>query len=122
MLLARALRVPHHARLARAGLDLLAVGRALLKHLNHALADVLRGNHRGPHGLAHRVELMVAGDLLDEGVTVLLEQHEVAQVVQKQLRLEEATHHRLQLHLQARPVVLVGDGAPGQHALRVGGE
>ena len=57
-------------------------------------------DHRGLHRLAHRVELVIAGDLLDDAVVALLEQDEVAQVIQQQLGREEAAHHLLQLEFQ----------------------
>ncbi|MNK72500.1 hypothetical protein D3C87_919790 [compost metagenome] len=114
--------MPHHTGLARPRFDLLTVGGALLKHLQHALVSILRGNNRGAHRLAHRVKLVIARNLLDDGVAILLEQYEVAHVIQEQFGLEETANHCFQLHLQTRPVIFVGDGAPGQHALRVRGE
>ncbi|MNP36433.1 hypothetical protein D3C76_1298220 [compost metagenome] len=68
------------------------------------------------------MKLVIAGDLLDEAVTIYLKQHKMSYIVEKQLRIEEATHQRLQLHLQTRPIILVGDGSPGQHALGIGGQ
>ena len=91
-------------------------------HRQHALVGVLRGNHRGAHRFAYCMELVVTGDLLDDAAAILLEQHEVPHVVQKQFGLEKAADHCFQLHLKARAIVFVGDGAPRQHALRVGGE
>ena len=91
-------------------------------HLQHAFAHVLRRNHRSAHCFAHRVELVVTRHLLHDVVAILLEKHKMPHIVQKQLRLEKAPHHRLQLHLQAGPVVFIGNGAPGQHALRIGRE
>ena len=91
-------------------------------HLQHAFAHVLRRNHRGAHRLAHRMKLVVARHFLGDVVAILLKQHKVPHIVQKQLGLEKAPHHRLQLHLQAGPVVFIGNGAPGQHALRIGRE
>ena len=91
-------------------------------HLQHAFAHVLRRNHRGAHRLAHRMKLVVARHFLGDVVAILLKQHKVPHIVQKQLGLEKAPHHRLQLHLQAGPVVFFGNGAPGQHALRIGRE
>ncbi|MNP63921.1 hypothetical protein D3C76_1593710 [compost metagenome] len=73
----------------------------------HTFIRILGGNHRGAHGLANRMELVISGNLFDDAVAILLEQDEVPHVIQKQLRLEKATHHRLQLHLQARTIVFV---------------
>ncbi len=102
--LAGALRVPHHAALAAlGGLGLRAGGH------QHAL------DHR-----AHRVELVIAGHLLDQPALVL-EQDEVAQVVQQQFALEQAMHQRLQLaHGAQRVDRLAVDGAPGHEAFPVG--
>jgi hypothetical protein len=44
----------------------------------------------------HRVELVVAGNLLDQP-PVVLEEHKAAQVVQQQGRRQRAAHQGLQL-------------------------
>jgi hypothetical protein len=74
--LARALRMPHHATLAR------AARRRRLQHLR---------NHR-----PHRVELVVRRNLLRQS-SVILEDDKVAQVIEQMLFLEYAPHQRLQL-------------------------
>ena len=113
--LARALRVPEDARLARAGHDLPAIRRPLLLHPRAFLRR--RGNERHPHRLPHAVELMVARDLLDQRVAVLLEEHEIADVIEKQIRPEKAAHHLLQLEFQRRLVVLVRNRPPRHEPL-----
>jgi hypothetical protein len=52
--LARTLRVPHHARLARTRLHLFAIGGAFFVHLQQPLSGILRGDHRGAHRFAHQ--------------------------------------------------------------------
>ena len=79
-------------------------------------------DHGGTHRLTHRVELVVTGDLLDQLPVRLLEQHEIAQVVQQQRRLEEAPDHGFQLKLQQRPVMLAAHRAPGHETLTVCGQ
>jgi hypothetical protein len=81
-----------------------------------------RGDQRHPHRLAHGVELVVAGDLLDGVAVVLLKEDEVAQVIEEQFAVEEAFDHLLQLVFEQRLVVLVAQGAPGEKALLVGGQ
>ncbi|MCY1361007.1 hypothetical protein D9M69_476580 [compost metagenome] len=44
----------------------------------------------------HGMELVIAGNLLHQPA-IVLEQHEVAQVIQQHRRLQHATHQRLQL-------------------------
>ena len=66
------------------------------------------------------MKLVVAGDFLDDRVAVLFEKHKVADVVEEQFRRKKAAHHGFQFQLQAGTVVLVGDGAPGQHAFGIG--
>jgi hypothetical protein len=81
-----------------------------------------RRGHHLRNGRAHRVELVVAGDLLDQ-LAVVLEQHEVAQVVQQVGRRQRASHQRLQLVELAQRVERVAvDGAPLHEALAVGRE
>ena len=89
------------------GTTSLAIGGAILLRLARGTAAAVAAITVGPHRLAHRMELVIAGDLLDQPVVALLEQNEIAQVVQQQLRREEAAHHLLQLEFQQRPVVLV---------------
>jgi hypothetical protein len=77
-----------------------------------------------PHHLLdrrpHRVELVVAGDLLDQPA-VVLEQHEVAQVVEQHGRGEHAADQGLQLvELAQRVEVDAIDGAPLHEALGIG--
>ena len=55
-----------------------------------------RRRHHLVDGRAHRMELVVAGDLLDQRA-VVLEQHEEAQVIQQVGRRQHAAHQRLQL-------------------------
>ena len=68
--------MPHHAGLSATGLHFLAVGGTRFLHFQHAFVRTASGDHRGLHRLAHRMELVVTGDLLDDLVGVLLEQHE----------------------------------------------
>ncbi|MDT4816766.1 hypothetical protein FQZ97_498230 [compost metagenome] len=74
--LARALGMPDHPALVRA---------ARARGADHLL-------DRRTHGM----ELVIAGNLLHQPA-VILEQHEVAQVIQQHRRLQHATHQRLQL-------------------------
>ena len=102
--LAAALRMPHHAALA------LYLGRAF----------GLRSRHHMRHGGAHRVVLMVAGNLLNQAA-IVLEQHKAAQIIQQHRRRQHALHQRLQLvecaqRVQVHPV----DGAPLHETLGVG--
>ena len=66
------------------------------------------------------MELVVAGDLLDQAA-VILEQHEEAQVVQQVRRRQHAAHQRLQFVEGAQRIERDAiDGAPGHEALAVG--
>ncbi len=116
--LAGTLGVPHHPDLLAAGRDPVGIGGAAFGHL--ALIGLTGGDHGGTHRLPHGMELVVAGDLLDQGVGVALEEDEVAQVVEQQFAIEETAHQGFQLPLQQRLVVLVPEGAPGHEALLVG--
>ena len=93
--LTRTLGVPNHTRLARTRHYLVAIGRTLLSHLPWPRRD-----HRHPHCLAHRMELVISGDLLDDGVAIVFKQNKVADVVQQQLAIKEAPDDFLQLILQ----------------------
>ena len=115
--LARTLGVPHHPRLAGTGLYPIRIVRP---HIGHVV--LLRRRHRGTHRLAHRMKLMITGDLLDERVAILLKEDEVVEIVEQQLRLEEALHQGLQPELEQRLIVLMGHRAPGQKALLIGSE
>jgi hypothetical protein len=123
--LARALRVPHHAHAHVAGL---AAGRAArlvaalgLGHA-HSRALQLRGAQRLAHRHLHRVELVVAGHLLDDAALVVLEHDEVAQKVEKSSRRAQALDHHLQLgHVRASQRVAC-DSAPGLEPLAAGTE
>ncbi len=65
------------------------------------------------------MELVIAGNLLHQPA-VILEQHEVAQVVQQHRRLQHATHQRFQLvELAQRVDVHAIDGAPAGKALDI---
>jgi hypothetical protein len=66
------------------------------------------------------MELVVAGDLLHHLAVGRLEQYEVAQIVEQQLRREETAHYLFELEFQQRPVVLVLHRAPGKEALAAG--
>ena len=91
---------------------------ALAAHAGQAVRSG-RGNHLG-NGRAHGVELVVAGDLLDQAI-VVLEKHEEAQVVQQVGRRQHAAHQRLQFVERAERVERDAvDGAPGHEALTVG--
>jgi hypothetical protein len=86
------------------------------------LLPLARGGHHMLDGRAHRVELVVAGNLLDQ-LAVVFEQHEVAQVVQQVARRQHAAHQRFQLVELAQRVELHAvDRAPLHEALGVGRE
>ena len=117
-------RVLHHARCKARHRDALAAALGVPDHAALA-ANALHavGARRGDHlrdGRPHRVELVVAGDLLDQAA-VILEQHEEAQVVQQVGRCQHAAHKGLQLVERAERVDRVAvDRAPGHEALGVG--
>ena len=99
--LARPLGVPHHATLAG------TTGAACLD-------DAL-------HHCTHRMELVVARDLLD--TAVLLEQDEVLQVLQEEVLAKQTTDHGFKLlefpeRVQRHPV----DGSPSVKALLISGQ
>ncbi len=118
--LARALGVPHQATAARARRH--AAGIVGAGPVFHLVAGRGGRHQRGAHCLAHGMELVVGGDFLNDAPLILLEEHEIAQVVQQEMMGEEATHHLLQLEFQQGLVVFVVDGAPGQEALPRRGE
>ncbi len=97
--LTRALGMPNHPALVRA---------AWARGADHLL-----------DGCTHGMELVIAGNLLHQP-SVILEQHEVAQVVQQHRRLQHATHQRFQLvELAQRVDVHAIDGAPAGKALDI---
>lgn len=97
--LATALRVPHHAALLR--------------------TPWARRRHHLPDGRPHRVELVVAGDLLDQH-PVVLEQHEEAQVIEQHRRRQRAAHQGLQfVELAERVEGVAVDGAPAHETLGI---
>ena len=102
--------MPHHAALA-----LHATGRTGPRRSHH-LRD----------GRAHRVELVVARDLLHQRAaqpTILFEQHEVAQVVQQIRRGQHTAYQCLQLvELAQRVERDAVDGAPRHEAFAIGRE
>ncbi len=108
--------MPEHAGLARAGDHFPPVGGALVAQA--AALDGGRGNQRHADRFPHAVELVVADALLYQPVAVLLEEDEIEEVIQEEVRAEEAAHDGFQLKFQPGPVVLVRDGAPGQEPLR----
>ncbi len=68
---------------------------------------------------AHRMELVIARDLLDD-VAVVLEQHEAAQIVQQHRGRQHAAHQRLQLVERAQRVERDAvDRAPGHESLGI---
>ena len=81
---------------------------------------------RRAQGLAdrrlHRVELVIAGHLLDERATVVLEHDEVAQQRQEAALLEDALDRHLQLGVEGRRQLLTADGPPRLEPLPAGGE
>ncbi len=100
--LASPLGVPHHPALARA-----ARGAGL--------------EHAVDHG-AHGMELVVAGDLLDQP-PIVLEQDEVLQIVEQGLAVEGTLDQGFQFaHGPERVGGVAVDGAPGHEAFPVGGE
>jgi hypothetical protein len=102
--LAAALGVPHHAALAA------GERRAVGSRRGHHLAD----------RRAHRVELVVAGDLLHQPA-IVFEQHEEAQIVEQHRRREHAAHQRFEfVELAQRVEHVPVDGAPLHEALRIG--
>ncbi len=117
--LARTLGVPHHPRLARAGQHFVSIACPIL---SLPVLRGLRGDHRCPHRLTHSMKLVIGGDLLDEMITVLLEQHKVADIIQEQFPIEKTPHYLFQLVFQQRLVVLVLESAPGHEAFLAGGQ
>ena len=81
---------------------------------------------RGAQGLAdrrpHRVELVIAGHLLDRRPAVVLEDDEVAQQRQEAALLEHALDRHLQLGVEDRRQLLTVDRAPRLEPLPAGGE
>ncbi len=68
---------------------------------------------------APRVELMIAGDLFHQA-TVILEQHEVTQVIQQQLRRHHTAQQGLQfVELTQRIELFAVDGAPVHKAFGI---
>ena len=92
------------------------------------LGDPLRFllQRRRAQGLAdrrlHRVELVIAGHLLDERAAVVLEDDEVAQQRQEAALLEDALDRHLQLGVEGRRQILAVDGAPRLEPLPAGGQ
>ena len=102
--LAAALRVPHHTALT------FLVGCTVGARCGHHMTN----------GCSHRVVLVVARHLLYQAA-VILEQDEVAQVVQQHLRVEHAVHQGLQLvELTQWVQVHAVDGSPLQKAFGAG--
>ena len=93
--LAAALRVPEHARLARAGLHFVTPTGSFFT--NDIIVGIGSRDRGDADGFADSVELMVTGDLFDQRVAVVFKQDEVPHVIQKQLRIEEAANDFLQL-------------------------
>ncbi|MNO98661.1 hypothetical protein D3C76_904100 [compost metagenome] len=72
------------------------------------------------NGGAHGMELVIAGNLLDQAA-VILEQHEVAQVIEQHLWRQGAAHQSLQfVELTQRVKILAVDGAPVHEAFGIG--
>jgi len=115
--LARALRVPDHARLA--------VARRLLPHAGQAVDGrvlghrMLAGPQRRCHRLPDGMELVVAGDDLDQSAAGFTEHGEMAQQIEEAPLLEHALDQRSHLrHALGLYAGAVG-GAPGHEALEV---
>ncbi|EXI72987.1 MAG: hypothetical protein AW07_02919 [Candidatus Accumulibacter sp. SK-11] len=122
---ARALRVPHHAHAPVAGLaarlsTCLVAALPRLQLLRCALQ--LRGAQRLADRDLHRVELVVAGHLLDDATTVVLKDDEVAQQIEKAPRRTQARDHHLQLGQVRIGQGLARDRAPGLEPLAPGTE
>ena len=104
--LAAALGVPDHAALAA------HAGGAALAGRGHHLRD----------GRTHRMELVVASNLLDQRA-VILEQHEGAQVIEQGRRRQDPAHQGFQfVELTQRVELHPVDGAPLHEALGIGRE
>ena len=120
-----ALRVPDDADAPIAGIAArLSAGLVPAARLGDPLRVLLQ--RRRAQGLAdrslHRVELVIAGHLLDERAAVVLEDDEVAQQRQEAALLEDALDRHLQLRVEGRRQLLAVDGAPRLEPLPAGGE
>ena len=121
--LPRALRVPDDADPPIAGIAArLSAGLVPAARLGDPLRFLLQ--RRRAQGLAdrrlHRVELVIAGHLLDERAAVVLEDDEVAQQRQEAALLEHALDRHLQLGVEGRRQLLAVDGAPRLEPLPAG--
>ena len=118
--LARALRVPDHAdapvaRLAARPLPRLVAPRPFGDPARRCRPS---GAQRLFHRHVDRMELVVAGHLLDElAAARVLEDDEVAQQVEEAPLLEHTLQHDLQLGHVRRRVLAPGDRAPGLEPL-----
>ena len=124
--LPRALGVPHDADAVVAGLaarpSARLVAPALLGGCRLRLLQLGRAQRLGD-GEAHRVELVVAGDLLGEGsATVVLEHDEVAEESEEPSRVADALQHHLKLRHVGIGQRFAADGAPGLEPLHPRGE
>jgi hypothetical protein len=80
------------------------------------------GEARALHGPAHRVELVVTGDLLQHLAVFGLEGDEVVYEVEEAALLEHALNQHVEGLGAFRLVPFAGDRAPAGEALRVGGD
>ncbi|MNF62263.1 hypothetical protein D3C84_439400 [compost metagenome] len=90
---------------------------------DHPALMAAAGTRGGDHllnGGAHGVELVIAGNLLHQPA-VILEQHEVAQVIEQHLRRQGTPYQGFQLvELAQRVKIFAVDGAPVHEALGIG--
>lgn len=115
-------RVLHHAGGKAGHGDALAAALGMPDHAALVSAAGARCGNDAVDGGAHGMELVVAGDLLDQRA-VVLEQHEKAQVVEQGGGREKPAHHGFQLvELAQRVERDAVDRAPALETLGVGGK
>jgi hypothetical protein len=117
--------MPHHAHAPVAGSAAgLCPGRVPPFFALDALRPILklRRAQRLAHRHLHRVELVVAGHLLDDAAAIVLEHDEVAQQVEQAPRRAQALDHHLQLGHMRTSQRVARDGAPGLEPLAPGAE
>ena len=113
-------RLLHHPRGEAGHGDALARTLGMPDHPALVRTAGARGTYHLADRRTHGMELVVASDLLHQPA-IILEQHEVAQVIQQQLRRQRTAHQRLQLvELAQRIELLAIDGAPVHEALGIG--
>ena len=121
--LARPLGVPDHAYAPVAGRAARVAARFIVTAGLGGRVSQLRRAQGLAQGDSHRVELVVAGHLLDRHPTaVVLEHDEVPDQRQEALRVADAGERDLQLRHVRIGQRFAGNGAPGLEPLPPGGE